>query len=419
MFHHKEWHQLPEEAIRSTFGANPDEPFIATVKFPDSEPILVSGVLKVQDSLSFAHLIDHRRTDQWVSPFTIHSQTFNPIGKLIFSDEELQAEVQFKPYQVPTLGIDISPPWTIPRAATVILETSTWPGYGKEDGQPFDTASVRIGGLPRLMKDLWTQTTSRSYQEPIAQHYAYAGLTLEANGWNLSLKESPGTNEGNTYFYVGTIQRQNQTFSTQELEEFLTIVELFLSVITSQRKRFDCAVAFQTQLNPTDQRLRLIGAENTYSPVSEIDPNISQLDPWLELFGKFHSAYQDQDSGPMFQEAVKRYISAATIARYSPYPITQTWAALESVAKVSSGKLRGNIKPKEVKHLINQKAEQLASLPEPYAWKDQNGHWETQAEKVRHNISHGNIIDHHEPEMWFITQRLVRALIMTYLRSNP
>ena len=121
---------------------------------------------------------------------------------------------------------------------------------------------------------------------------------------------------------------------------------------------------------PTTQRLRLIPAENIYSPIPEIDPSISHLEPWLTLFGKFHSACQDHATGPMFQEAIKRYISAAEIARYSRYPITQTWAALEAISKVKSGKTRGNIKTDQIKKLAQAIEPQLKDLPQPYNWHD-------------------------------------------------
>lgn len=229
------------------------------------------------------------------------------MGRLVFSEGQIPAQAPCRIYSVPTLGYDISVPWAIRKPASVLIETSEWSGYGIHTGRAFEVASIRIGGLPLFMQDYWIQKTIKSYQEIAPGFHSYGGLTLEADGWNLQLKESPETSQGDTHYYVGLILRQdNMPFSIQELEEFLEITELFLSVITSQNKQFDWAVAFQVQDNPTDQRLRIVKAQNHYLPIPPLDPTTAQLEPWLNLFSKFYSACREQETGPMLLEAIKR-----------------------------------------------------------------------------------------------------------------
>ena len=411
---HKEWDEMLDQAIRSTFGVILEKPFMAHVEFAEGTKTQVTGTLEIRDGYLLAHLLDLNREDDFISPFNILS---NSGAKLVFSDQGIRSDAELSIYLTPSLGADISVPWAIPRASTGVVNTPEWPGYGEKSGKAFESAHVRIGGLPFFIKDQWIERIYRSYQKHPWQGSAYGGLILETENWRLELRESPRTRHHQTHYYVGVIRNNNGSFSISELNNFLERTELFLSVITGERKRFDLAVAIQQGDMPNSQRIRLVKAHNYYSPIPNLDPEWGQLGPWLELYHPFHMACQKQATGATFMEAVKRYVSAAEMVRYSSYGIAQTWAALEAIAKATLGKPQNRLKLGEIKTLVKTKSSIMESLEEPYAWADPEGNWVNQANMVRTAITHGAVIEYSEPEKWFTTQRLVRALIMSHLKS--
>lgn len=413
MFSLPEWSQMPYESISSTFGLMMDRPFRGQISSETGLTVPVAGTLSFIEgevTVDVILLEPHdtlqevwRQQPKWT--------------KLQFSARSYELPQANIIWHTHTVPMDLPQPWQEQHTTTLCLDTEDWPGYGSMR-ETYTHAYVRIGGLPRFIQNQWDLITIRSYQnkENKANHQ---GLILEADDWQLELRESPDTTNKGTYYYVGEVKNNSRQFTLEELKEFLNITELFLSFICNQQKRFDIVTALQQAHPRTSQRSRILKANNLYLRLKDLDPQWWQLAPWLELYEPFYRAHQNPVSGRMFAEAIKRYVSAKEIARYSPYPLSQTWSALEAITKVFRGNNQEDINSFKINDLVANQAYQMANLPEPYTWTDSNNEWTGQANKVRNDISHGNIVDHHEPEIWFTTQKLVRALIMTYLNPNP